>query len=216
MRMMTSTLVATLRYCSLQSIRPFSYRSWVLFVIVLCSFVTASTKLVAQTGSPNLQYTKNTPDLGLRSDLRVDPSTLAMSIQIPLWTYPGRAGTHMPIALFYNSKVWRITFDDWVNGNMSNCYNPPPNEVGLECYTTTRAVYGENSVAGWTFSSSFPKIEVGEERYNASGLACCANDSNQGLYIARLTLRFADGSTNELRRSDSPLSGADPMTGYQL
>jgi len=161
----------------------------------------------------NLQYTKNNRDLGMRSDLHIDPATLGMSVMIPLANYPGRAGNDFPVALYYNSKVWRLEYDDYVNGNMVNCVNNPVIEVGTECYTTTRALYAEQSVAGWTFSSGFPTIETGGERYSINGSTCCNGDPNQGYYIARLTVRFPNGATHELRRSDAVLSGADPYTG---
>src|SRR5687768_3284310 len=167
----------------------------------------------AQGGPQNLQHTKNTPDLGLRGELRVDPSTLGMSIRIPLGDYPGRAGTGRQLGLYYNSKVWRVEFDDFVNGNMSNCSNHEAVEVGIECYTTTRALYAEKSVAGWTFGGAFPTIEYGEERYDSDGRACC-QDPNQGFYIPRLSVRFPDGSTHELRSGDAPLAGADPLKGF--
>ncbi|HEX8558664.1 MAG TPA: RHS repeat domain-containing protein, partial [Pyrinomonadaceae bacterium] len=167
----------------------------------------------AQGGAPNLQHTKNTPDLGLRSELKVDPSTLGMSVRIPLGSYPGRVGADLSFALQYNSKVWRVEFEDFVNGGLSGCSNSPEAEVGTECYTTTRALYGENSVAGWTFIGALPTIEAGGERYDASGRACCDGDPARGFYIPRLTVRFPDGSSHELRRGDAPLAGADPQTG---
>ncbi|MCA1632977.1 MAG: hypothetical protein LC802_04450 [Acidobacteria bacterium] len=188
-------------------------RAVIAAALVLSSCLAFSHTTVAQGGSPNLQHTKNTPDLGLRGELKVDPSTLGMSIQIPLGGYPGRAGTGKSLGLYYNSKVWRIEFDDYVNGNMSNCSNPEEVEVGIECYTTTRALYAEKSVAGWTFGGAFPTIEYGDERYDSDGRACCNGDPNLGKYIPRMTVRFPDGSTHELRRGDAPLTGADPLTG---
>jgi RHS repeat-associated protein len=172
--------------------------------------------LVVTAGSvkaQSIQYTQHKPDQSLRSDARVDPSTLGMSLQIPLGSYPGRAGTDVPVGLYYNSKVWRIEFDDFVNGNMSSCINNPNVEAGTECYTTTNALYAEKSVAGWTFGSTFPSIESGGERYRSDGGASPDNNPGSGYYIARLTVRFPDGSTHEMRRSDAVLSGADPGTG---
>jgi hypothetical protein len=52
----------------------------------------------------NIQHTENTADLSLKSDLRVDPSTLGMSISIPLAFYPGRAGHGLPVAISYSSN----------------------------------------------------------------------------------------------------------------
>lgn len=192
-------------------------RPWVmsaLATLLYCCLTSAAA--IAQSGAPNLQHTKNTPDLGLRSGLKVDPSTLAMSIEIPLGGYPGRAGTGLSLGLHYNSKVWRVQFDDYVNGNLSGCSNSGVIEVGTDCYTTTRARYAENSVSGWTFVGTLPTLEYDDGRYDANGHACCDGDPNRGFYIPQMTVRFADGSTHELRRGDAPLAGADPQTGTYL
>ena len=160
------------------------------FVLVALLTVTASAQ--------NIQHTENKPDLSLRSEARIDPSTLGMSIKIPLASYPGRAGSSFPMVLFYNSKVWRIEYDDYVNG-------------GFEYYTTTAARYAEKSVAGWTFSNPMPTLEWLGERYDTDGRPLA--HPTLGVYIPRLTVRFADGSTHEMRRSDLVTSGADPITG---
>src|ERR1041384_3655345 len=70
------------------------------------TFWLLPTMLVAITvcQAQNIQHTENKPDLGLRSDVRVDPSTLNMSFSIPLASYPGRAGHGLPVALTYSSK----------------------------------------------------------------------------------------------------------------
>jgi hypothetical protein len=73
---------------------------------VAWSMALGSSPLFAQ----NIQHTENKPDLALRSDVRVDPSTLGMSFSIPLASYPGRAGHGLPVAITYNSKVHRLDF----------------------------------------------------------------------------------------------------------
>ena len=60
----------------------------------------------------NKQYTKNTPDQTMRSNARVDPSSHALSIQIPLGVYPGRAGLDLPISITYSSKSRHLELDD--------------------------------------------------------------------------------------------------------
>ena len=52
---------------------------------VAWSIAVGASPLFAQ----NIQHTENKPDLALRSDSRVDPSTLGMSFSIPLTSYPG-------------------------------------------------------------------------------------------------------------------------------
>src|SRR4029077_6131699 len=37
----------------------------------------------------SIQYTQNKPDQALRSAMRVDPSTLGLSIEVPISGYPG-------------------------------------------------------------------------------------------------------------------------------
>lgn len=51
----------------------------------------------------------NTADQTLHSTGRVNPSTLAMEMQIPLGSYPGR-GLSLPINLSYSSKLWRMKY----------------------------------------------------------------------------------------------------------
>ena len=182
-------------------------------IVLLTAFLSQLLGATTSQAQQNLQHTNNNRDLGMRIDARIDPATLGMSLEIPLANYPGRAGSNFPVALYYNSKVWRLNYNDYVNGNMVNCVNNPNIEVGTECYTTVTPLYAEHSVAGWTFSSGFPTIENGDERYDVNGSACCNGDPNQGRYIARLTVRFPNGATHELRRSDAVLSGTDTYIG---
>jgi hypothetical protein len=62
-----------------------------------------------------------------------------MSIEIPFASYPGRAGTVLPISLRYSSKLWRI--------NYSQSYQGTNRE---ETWAFTK--FAENSAAGWTSS----------------------------------------------------------------
>lgn len=155
--------ISSLKTMSLSALRNEGQRYRQLLAIVLTAFCWISSGLLSVTtcqAQQNLQYTSNNRDLGMRIDARVDPATLGMSLVIPLANYPGRAGNSFPVAVYYNSKVWRLNYDDYVNGNMVNCVNNPEIEVGTECYTTVTPVYAEHSVAGWTFSSGFPTIEA--------------------------------------------------------
>src|SRR5215813_6443536 len=82
-----------------------SNRQWIgtVMLTILSWLSLGATAVIAQ----DVQHTQNTADQSLRSDLQVDPSTLGMSIGIPLRDYPGR-GVNLPITLRYSSKVWRI------------------------------------------------------------------------------------------------------------
>jgi hypothetical protein len=74
--------------------------------IALLYFCWLPSPASAQT----IQYTQGTPDQALRSATRVDPSTLGMSVEVPLGSYPGRGGASLPISLSYSSKQWRLDF----------------------------------------------------------------------------------------------------------
>src|SRR5215510_12732896 len=84
-------------------LRSFSSAALLLFL-----FSLANTRTVV---AQNIEYTKGNTDSALRSNLTVDPSTLGMSIQIPLASYPGR-GAELPVTLRYASKQWRLSFMD--------------------------------------------------------------------------------------------------------
>src|SRR5205085_6189971 len=56
----------------------------------------------------NVKYTEGTADASLRGSAQVDPSTLGMTLQIPLGGYAGRAGLNTPVTLSYSSKLWRV------------------------------------------------------------------------------------------------------------
>jgi len=62
-------------------------KSWFgnLLLILVCLAIPAHAQ-------KELQQTENKSDQILRSDIRVDPATHAIGIQIPLASYPDRAG----------------------------------------------------------------------------------------------------------------------------
>ena len=95
----------------------------------------------------NIQYTQNTVNSALRSNASVDPSTLGMSLQIPLRAYIGRGEASLPISLYYSSKVWRIKYKNSID-MYSGFWE-----------TVTEAKYADRSAAGWTSSLSLPTIE---------------------------------------------------------
>ncbi len=158
---------------------------------VLTAFVSTLT-VTAQ----DKRYTENSPDLSLRSEARVDPSTLGMSIEIPLGGAPGRAGMNVSSTLRYGSKQWRMKYGG-----------------GWRSYTMyhTRAwpKYSENAVAGWTSTLNVPWIEYTgrDQRYDENGFPLSDDpqvESPVACYIFRLHLHLPDGSSHELRKSDTP------------
>ena len=169
----------------------FAQRFGIAIAVVIC---LGSLQTVAT--AQDKQYTENKPDLAMRSDARIDPSTLAMSLEIPLAGAPGRAGTSLPVALRYSSKVWRINFSQswWSYFN----YN-----------TWTRAKFSENSTAGWTSSLERPRIEFTgmNQLFDTEGNPLNEdpeNPSYYGCYVRRLNVHLPDGSSHELRKDDTP------------
>jgi RHS repeat-associated protein len=164
---------------------------------LLCLFVALSSAQ-AQT----VQNTQNTADASLRGGLQVDPSTLGMTLQIPLGAYPGRGGLNIPITLSYGSKQWRI---ETVQGF-----------PGIAAYhTQSEARYAEHSMSGWTSSLEPPEIEfVGAAQPfdSSSGDALCTVCSDlppeTPYYVNRILVHMPDGSAHELRKSDIPVVGA--------
>src|SRR5918912_3276899 len=73
-------------------------------LLVVCGLICWPTPSLAQ----NVKHTQNNLDQALRSDFRVDPTTLGLGFQLTLSGYPGRGGTSMPVTLSYSSKLWRM------------------------------------------------------------------------------------------------------------
>jgi hypothetical protein len=155
----------------------------------------------------NIQYTQNVADLSMRSDIRVDPSSLGMSLQIPLRQYPGRGGANLSATLAYSSKVWRINHVDTI-------------EMGLLLHTREQALYAEHSAAGWTSSLDPPTIENtgGSQSFDQFGNPICLDakckpQPKSLWYISRLHVHMPDGSSHELRKDDIPRENSPDQTG---
>ena len=74
----------------------------------LIGWIVLSLALFASAArAQNVQYTNNKADQALRSDMRIDPSTLGMSLQIPLGAYPGR-GISLPLCVGTISMASRL------------------------------------------------------------------------------------------------------------
>jgi len=157
-----------------------------LFVVVLCLTLPAAAQ----------EYNKNKPDQALKADARVDPSTLGMSLGVPLGGASGRAGASLPISLRYSSKLWRL------EGGA-----PFTTTSGIK-HTWAYPKYSENSMAGWTSSLEPPRIEyTGEEQlFGSNGQPLGGGIDEQesyGYYVRRIHLHLPDGSSHELRKDDS-------------
>lgn len=125
------------------------------------------------------------------------------SINIPLMSYKGR-GISLPIALSYSSNVWRI---DHIN-----------TVVNYGQQSMTQTIYSEYATAGWKTSLDIPVIEFPKytDAYWSTGGAYCpqCNGSGNAYRVSKLTVHMPDGSTHELRESDTPSnSGSVDVSG---
>jgi RHS repeat-associated protein len=174
---------------------------------LLFAFVALSmeSSVFAQTAPPNIQYTNKTFDLGLRGELRINPSTRALEIQINLGNYAGRAGLNLPVILNYSSKVWRVDYNFYNPGQFTSSGNPIGNG-----FTGVVARYAEHSAAGWTSSLGFPFFDNAPIQYYNYGGGPVPDVNScglQGCYlIDRLLIWMPDGSEHELRSSDQPIT----------
>ena len=169
-------------------------------LLFTCLTMLLSLAGVSAQTAKSVQYTQNTPDQTLRSDLKVDPSTLGLSIQVPIAGYPGRAGASLPITLYYSSKQWRLQYDlSWTDNQTYT-------------YIETHPVYAEHSRSGWSSSLGVPYIEWTNysQRFVGEGEAYCAGCPDQTSstleYFNRIHLHMPDGSTHELRLNDNEAS----------
>ncbi|MGH9968944.1 MAG: RHS repeat domain-containing protein [Pyrinomonadaceae bacterium] len=166
----------------------------------------------------NVQSQQATVDHGFRSDLKIDPSTLALNFEIPLKIYPGRAGVNVPITVYYSSKLWTMEYSGYYQEGP--CCEPsftayPQGLPTDNNYTWVTVYYGHDaydngSNAGWTGSLDFPHIEAGlVNRYNFDGDPCAECPLNQSYFVRRLRVRMPDGSSHELRSSDRTYPATD-------
>jgi hypothetical protein len=178
---------------SIETIADHSFEPMALMRLVLLLFTVALSLLISPTLSraQSIQYTQNKPDQAMRSAMRVDPSTLGLSIEVPIAGYPGRGGTSVPINLSYSSKQWRIDFyDTFLSGTGSP-------------RTESRPRFSEWAKGGWTSSADIPAIDwIGHsECYNGDGTGVCETYSTY--YINRIRVRMPGGSSHELRIDDT-------------
>ncbi|MCD9189175.1 MAG: hypothetical protein LUM44_22355 [Pyrinomonadaceae bacterium] len=183
------------------------------FAAVLILAFTGALNILATVSPQHTENTKNTPDQTLRSNARINPSTLALEFSIPIADFPGRAGMNMPLVFNYSSKLWRF---ELIGGGQTPIAN----------YTTNVPRYAEKSAAGWTSSFGTAQIESYEETYDCNGNPLGeapvripppysqgqypngeepppGNCGNGIFYMNRLRVKLPDGSSIELRKDDA-------------
>lgn len=137
--------------------------------VVISSFVVALIYVWTVTAQglngsngviPEKWETGNTADKNLRSLAKVNPSTLALEMSLPLMSYPGRNGNNLLVDFRYSSKVWRLKdVTTWFDNNGSE-----------QLYITdVYPLYAERSAGGWTSSLVPPRIDEEQIVYNDSG-----------------------------------------------
>lgn len=176
--------------------------------LVAAGLLFALSALSSHALAQNVQYSANTPDQAFRSELRVDPSTLNMSLQIPLRVYAGRAGVNVPVYFFYSSKLWLMNYGGYYQDGP--CCEPSfeANPQGLptdDRYTWTNLTYADGYGSGWTNTLELPTVvsTVGGEYYDYNGDPCQECQLNQRYWVKRFRIKLSDGSMHELRRSDT-------------
>ena len=132
----------------------------ILIALLVCALIVNG-----QSGGSSRAKSKDTggaADQNLKSLAHVNPSTLAMEMNIPLFSYPGRNGNSLPIGLSYSSKLWRMD-------NRSTYFYFTPIGHYKQYVTQLAPMFAERSAAGWTSSLAAPTIEEKFEIYNQEG-----------------------------------------------
>ncbi|HNU09028.1 MAG TPA: RHS repeat protein, partial [Pyrinomonadaceae bacterium] len=165
-------------------------------------------------GAQNIRDTSYSPDNALKSNARVNPSTLAMELSIPLGGYRGRAGNGLPIEISYSSKVWEMA------------------NIGLwqsftgDTITGVRPMFAKRSAAGWSSGLGTPRIDYSYSLYQGTtqdviyegqtySPAPWENPTpeNPLYYMKRLRVQMPDGSSHEFRASDAAIECGSVITG---
>lgn len=153
------------------------------------------------------QHTENKADQTLRGSGRVNSSTLATEIDVPLSAYPGR-GINIPVGLSYSSKVWRMEF-------LTNSPLPVGDGGENRCIATYEAKFGENSASGWTTSmqEAFVEYTGSDNLFNGEGfpigpgiecIPALYENNNNASYVRRIQVHLPSGESHELRMDDQP------------
>lgn len=158
------------------------------------------------------QYKRDTDfsvEQSLKSNARVNPSTLAMELSIPIGGYMGRGGNALPLVFNYSSKVWQIQYmDSWES------------QYGLKSDTTP--MYAKRTAAGWTSNLGVPRIDDHFQMYRPLVSVCGSlydgelfdvvpsieppNPECQSYpiyYVKRMFIVMPDGSSHEFRKDDA-------------
>ncbi len=165
--------------------------SAMLLAVVLLSGIQSA---LSQTSNNRTEFT---PDKTLKSNARINPTSLAMEFSIPLPSYPGRAGSGLPHAINYSSKVWGSSVPSMYTSTSGT-------------HQQITAQYGKGSWSGWTSTLGVPQIDLIVEAYTETGYSWTYDttwdpDPSEDFnltYVKKMRVIMPDGSVHELRADD--------------
>jgi len=135
-------------------------RAFLLAIAMLLLSVPVCSQGAAS--SPQAKDTGNKADRNIQSLARINPSTLAMEMSLPIFKYPGRGGHSFAFGFNYSSKVWRMR-------NLITYFYTTPIGHHRQYVTQIEPTFGERSAAGWTSTIEFPTIEEELTTYDEEG-----------------------------------------------
>ncbi len=174
----------------------------------LLGIVLLILSTIGQAVAQSPRDTSYSPDQALKSNARVNPSTFAMELTIPVGGYPGRNGTSLPVAFIYSSKVWEMK-------HLASWESPI---LGVK--TGVGPTFGKRSAAGWTSTLGTAAIDYKFTWYREGDPNL--GDSYPGVmyapelwqedpsvliyYVKRLQVTLPDGSSHEFLTYDPPIN----------
>jgi RHS repeat-associated protein len=132
-----------------------------ILIILFTIGINISAQPSGGTSEPQKAETGDKADQNLKSIARVNPSTLAMEMTLPLMTYPGRNGNSLPVGFSYSSKIWQIKSSvTWfyLTGGGTKKY-----------LTDVFGKYADRTSAGWTSMMAPPRLDETLDIYNQYG-----------------------------------------------
>src|SRR5688572_2007195 len=139
-------------------LKAHNLRRTIVFAATLLAAILSTP--AQDSGTPQQKVSDNKIDQTMRSAARVNPSTLAVEISIPLASFPGRKGNAVPVSLNYSSKVWGMA------SSFTYFYITGSNR---QYVTQLRPEFAKRSAAGWTTNLNIPVIEERLELFDPVG-----------------------------------------------
>lgn len=174
-------------------------RTVAILAVIISVFVTCFGQ--------NVMPSDYKADQVLKSNARINPTSKAMELSIPIGGYNGRAGNGLPVSFNYSSKVWQL--ETFLGG---------PFEFMSGVKTAVTPLYAKRTAAGWSSNLGSPRIEFPPNIYEGSHtgsmydgqlyqpVLCtnnCSNENYSLYYIKRVQVIMPDGSSHEFRKDDT-------------